>query len=561
MFLRTWPMLLFSLVLLVSRSGASQTGKAVPVRDADAVCGTCHEQILSSYLKTPMANASGLASERLIPGSYQQQAAGVTYNVDVEAGKALLHYKLPTTPPTAGKEELQYFLGSGHLGLTYLYEKNGYWLESPVAYYEKLQGYAMKPGLEADHEMPAALTLNPGCLRCHMSGVQRQVAGTDNLYQKLPFLQVGITCESCHGDTREHVAAKGLAPVVNPIKLSPEKRDSTCIVCHLEGDTSVERRGHAALDFKPGDDIRDYVSYFAYAGANTTKRAVSETEQFNSSRCKLTTGPGMSCMSCHNPHSSPAAAERTSFYRAKCLTCHTQEKFATQHYVATPDCTGCHMPKTGAQNIAHVAWTDHRIRQRPGEAALSLATLGAAVDQGPELVPILDSDNSSRDLALAYYGISVEGVRVARTKALRLLIAAQKLNPDDVPLLQSLGITSEMRGDLAGAASYYQAGLKLDPANLTMNTNLGTLLAKSGDLEAAAVLWRRVFETNQDSPELGQNLALVECQLGNSDRSQQALTKVLTYSPGLLKTRQTLQAIQTGIHPCVIKQGVSAPDR
>ncbi|WP_263382141.1 tetratricopeptide repeat protein [Granulicella arctica] len=498
-----------------------------------------------------MANASGLAMERLYPGAYKQEAAGVEYSVGRDGGKAMLHYKLPTTPPVSGQEQLQYFLGSGHLGLTYLYEKNGYWLESPVAYYERLRGYAMKPGLEPATEMPAALTLNPSCLRCHMSGVQRQVEGTDNLYKQLPFLQVGITCESCHGDAREHVASKGKAAVVNPIKLSPEKRDSTCIVCHLEGDTNVERRGKAGLDFKPGDDIRDYFSYFVYAGATNTKRGVSEIEQFNSSRCKIATGPSMSCMNCHDPHASPAVAERAGFYRAKCLTCHTQEKFATQHFPATPDCTGCHMPKTGSENIAHVAWTDHRIRQRPGETALSLSGLDAPAEQAPELVSILDSEKRPRDVAMAYYGLAVEGIATALPKALQLLTAAVQTNRDDVPLLQALGVISEMKGDNGSAAGYYRAVLQLQPDNMTAGTNLGTLLAKSGDLEAAAAAWTRVFKTNEDVPELGRNLAVVECRLGNKALAEKAMSKLLTYSPGLVEARKTLTAIQSGQHPCV----------
>ena len=166
-----------------------QIRQAAPVREADAVCGKCHGAILQSYLATPMANASGLAVERLLPGTYKHPSSRVTYSISKLSGQAFLQYALPTTPPITGSERLEYFLGSGHLGLTYLYQKNGYWLESPVAYYQKMNAYGMKPGLENAKEMPAALLLNPSCLRCHMSGVQKQVAGTDNLYRQLPFLQ------------------------------------------------------------------------------------------------------------------------------------------------------------------------------------------------------------------------------------------------------------------------------------------------------------------------------------------------------------------------------------
>ena len=525
--------------------GLPRDKAATTVREADAVCSQCHRGIFETYLKTPMANASGLASERLTPGTFRHTQSGVIYMVSNQA-EPTLGYTLPTTPPIEIKERLQYFLGSGHLGLTYLYSKNGYLLESPIAYYANLKGYAMKPGFQRSRELPAALTLNPSCLRCHMSSVNKQVEGTDNLYRGLPFEHVGITCESCHGDSREHVASSGRTPVVNPVNLSPAKRDSTCSVCHLEGDTSVERRDRSVLDFKPGDDLTDFMSYFVYAGENTTQRAVSEIEQFQSSRCRIASGPGMSCMTCHNLHASPTAEERTDFYRAKCLTCHTQDKYVAAHYVATRDCTSCHMPRTGAQNIPHVAWTDHRIRQHPNQPDLqSLPSLT------PELVPILAGPNIARDLALAYYNlVMVEGLTTEKPRAWRMLIAAEKSDPDDPAVLRALGITAQLNQDDAHAEIYYRDVLKKDPENLAAGTNLGTLLAKAGNLQEAANSWQRAFNQNADIPALGQNLAKVQCMLGAKEAAEDTLRTVLLYSPGLVKVRDTLLALEDGRQSC-----------
>jgi predicted CXXCH cytochrome family protein len=528
--------------------GVTQDRVATSVREADSPCGQCHRQILESYLKTPMANASGLATEKLYAGSFTHAPSGVLYAISDQSGQATLNYTLPTNPPTRISERLQYFLGSGHLGLTYLYSKDGYLLESPIAYYSALQGYAMKPGFQRSRELPAALTLNPSCLRCHMSSVQKQVSGTDNLYTGLPFEHVGVTCESCHGESRQHVASRGRIPVVDPIKLSPENRDSTCNICHLEGDTNVERRNRSVLDFKPGDDLNDFLSYFVYVGENTTHRAVSEIEQFNSSRCKIASGQRMSCMSCHDPHTSPSAEERVSFFRAKCLTCHTQVKYATQHYNSNPDCTSCHMPRTGAQNIPHVAWTDHRIRQHPDQPDLAAATT-----QAQELVPILTDKSSPRDLALAYYNlVVVKGLAVERPKAWQMLIAAERSDPDDLAVLRALGITAELNGDDNDAKNYYLAVLKRDPENLPAGTNLGTLLAKGGDVEAAAARWQQTFRQNADIPELGENLAKAQCLLGRKDAAEATLKIVLTYSPGLSHARQALAAMEDGSQPCLI---------
>ena len=150
--------------MLAAGTEAGATG-SVPVREADAVCGACHREILESYLKTPMANASGLATDRLHVGTYQDLPSGMRYAVSgsaadgataalcengglSKAGASQTAGAGATQGTFQGSERLEYFLGSGHIGLTYVYEKNGYWLESPVAFYEKLQGYAMKPGAE-----------------------------------------------------------------------------------------------------------------------------------------------------------------------------------------------------------------------------------------------------------------------------------------------------------------------------------------------------------------------------------------------------------------------------
>jgi len=540
--LRALPLFLLA---VFSLRGLPQDKAATPVRDADAVCSQCHRTIFETYLKTPMANASGLAGERLTPGSFRHAPSGVIYTVSNQAHPTL-NYTLPTAPPIKIKERLYYFLGSGHLGLTYLYSKNGYLLESPIAYYANLKGYAMKPGFQRSRELPAALTLNPSCLRCHMSSVNKQVEGTDNLYRGLPFEYVGITCESCHGDSREHVASGGRTAVVNPVKLSPAKRDSICSLCHLEGDTSVERRDRSVLDFKPGADLTDFMSYFVYAGENTTQRAVSEIEQFQSSRCRIASGPGMSCMTCHNPHASPTAEERTNFYRAKCLTCHAQDKYVAEHYVATRDCTSCHMPKTGAQNIPHVAWTDHRIRQHPGQP--DLETVPART---PELIPILASTSKSRDLALAYYNlVVVKGLTTERSRAWQMLSVAEKSDPEDPAVLRALGIIAQLNQDDAHAKTYYQDVLKKDPENLTAATNLGTLLARAGDLQAAADSWQRAFRQNADIPALGQNLAKAQCMLGSKEAAEDTLRTVLVYSPGMGEVRHTLTALEDGSRSC-----------
>jgi len=525
-----WLLLLFVGILTQALHAA------VPVKQADAVCANCHAEIFNKYLKTPMANASGLAIDHLIPGDFTSASSGTKYRIHAEEGAAWLDYDDPQSPPAKGRMRLDYFFGSGHLGITYLYSLNKYLLESPVAYYTSANGYDMKPGFGGLREMPPAIPMEATCLRCHMSGVQHSDPGSLNHYAEEPFHSGGITCESCHGDTREHVLTGGKVAVVNPVTLDPERRDSICMSCHLEGDVSVEKDGRSPVDFKPGESISRYLSYFVYASAGATARGVSEVEQFNTSMCKRASGSKMSCTNCHDPHYTPPVAERVAFYRGKCLACHNQPSFVREHHPENLDCTSCHMPRSKAENIPHVAWTDHRILRHP---TMNLAD--AAPARSDDLVPIFSPSSTPRDLALAYYAAAMEGHTNDRERAYTMLTAAHQANPDDVQVLRSLGILAGTGGDSHLAGTLFRNVLKLSSTDQTSASNLAVLEAKTGDLQGALALLEPVFNRNQDSLGLAMNLAAVECMLGNGTAARSTIETALKYNPGSRELTTRLQ--------------------
>lgn len=522
-----------SILLLLTVHAAARL--ATPVRVADAPCEKCHRAIYRSYLLTPMANASGLAAERFIPGKFEHRASGVEYTISESGGTPVLSYRDLRDPSVSGHWPLTYFLGSGHLGTTWLYSLNHYLFESPVAWYAASGGYDMKPGLEEATEMLPSLPMESGCLRCHMSAVQPTDADTMNRYSSLPFLHAGITCEACHGDTTQHVLSGGKAPVVNPARLDPERRDSVCISCHLEGDVSVERAGHSVLDYRPGESISEYLAYYVYAKSNPLARGVSEVEQLSQSTCKRMSGDKMSCTSCHDPHYRPAPQQRAAFYRAKCLTCHTAPGFAESHHPENPDCTSCHMPHAGAQNIPHVAWTDHRILRQP-----DLTPTDTAPEPERQLVPIFSPGATSRDLGMAYYKAVLEGNRAVEPQAWSLLRSEQQEIVNDRTALDALGILSAERGDDQTAESSFRRVLTLDPADLTALPNMATLLARQGEIPQAVLLLRRAFARNQDIGGLAMNLARAECMTGDITGAQSTLQKALVYNAGVGKMRRLL---------------------
>lgn len=520
---------------------------ATPVRTADAVCSKCHEQIFQNYLGTPMANASGSAVSGAIPGSFTDEVSGVEYSVFSKDGGVWLAYERPSSKGLSGQQKLDYFLGSGAHARTYLYSLHGYWFESPAVYYAEKHGYDMRPSYHRDKEMPFNLPLNAGCLRCHVSGTQKEDPGTLNHYSGSPFLHVGITCEACHGDTTQHVASGGKTALVNLANLDPERRESVCLNCHLEGDSNIDHRGRSLMNFRPGDRIVDYASYYVRAGAGATNRGVSQVEALDLSMCKRMSGDHMTCTTCHDPHYSPMAAERGTYFRQKCLACHTEPRFATAHYSKTPDCTSCHMPQREAPDLAHSEWTDHRILRQPAAAKPAVPT-----NEEAKLVsvPGIRETPNERDLALAYYNMVENGNIAFAESAWTLLQTAEKADPQDPDVLVTLGFLAEVRGDRSQASEYYQRTLQLDPTRYTAAMNLAVLMARAGKLQDAADLWQKTFGHNEDITGLGMNLAAARCMLGDKTAAEDVLKRVLVYSLDHQPARQELNAMESGEQTC-----------
>ena len=93
--------------------------------------------------------------------------------------------------------------------------------------------------------------------------------------------------QSCHGDAAVHLASGGTAPILNPAKLPPTKRDSICLQCHLEGETAVNLPGRSLAGFQPGENLSDYVTHFVHSGElGPEGRATSQWEALLQSECK-----------------------------------------------------------------------------------------------------------------------------------------------------------------------------------------------------------------------------------------------------------------------------------
>jgi len=555
-------------------SSAPHTQTAeVGERDPNAACAACHEAIYKRYRKTPMANASGLAADGFLSGEFTHEASGVSYRIVEQGGRVYLTFVRDTDESKAGnrlkgRRELRYFIGSGLRGRTYLFEQDGYWFEIPINWYGKKRVWDMAPNYLTAREMPLMLPVDPGCLRCHSSETQPSLPQARNRYAGAPFLTGGITCTECHGDATAHLASVGKTAMMKLDELAPVRRDSVCLNCHLEGQEAVVHQGKRLVDFRPGESIFDYASYFV-SQDRSSARATSQWEALLQSGCKRGAGEKLTCTTCHDPHGSTtgmSTEERASFYRVKCLQCHDAEQaqrtgmagtggqkgFAATHHPENQDCASCHMPRATAQDIAHEQVTDHRIPRVPGRRETSPGTTVAEM-----LMPVgsavgVAGVSSNRDLGLAYALAAARGDRAASERAEQLLTEAELLpeSAEDWELHEQLGVLDQLAGEKDAAAREYQLALAADTYDSVAAGNLALLKAGDRQYAAAIELWKQAFEEDPVQLKAGMNLAIVECGMGRKEAALGTLDRILSFSPDDGRARELAAQIRSGSHRC-----------
>jgi hypothetical protein len=544
------PQLRFIYLWLLFLIAATVAAGGAPTENPDKACAGCHQKIYDSYRKTPMAQASGAATDGLLPGEFTHAASGVHYRLFLRDGRAWLSYDRPNAPPghaLQGEQELLYFVGSGQRGRTYLFEKQDFWFESPVNWYSKQRVWDMNPKSIDAREMPFTLAVDPGCLHCHATAVQPSLPGAKNHFAAQPFLHGGITCQSCHGDATAHLASSGKAPILNPAKLSPGRRDSVCLQCHLEGETAVNMPGRSLAAFLPGEDLSTYVTHFVHAGElGPGGRATSQWEALLQSECKRKSGDRLTCTTCHDPHNSPSAGERVSYFRGRCLTCHGAPAFVSKHHPDQPDCSGCHMPREKSGDVAHEQVTDHRIQRPP---VLSLDQVAA---HSGDLAVVGGETATDRELGLAYFQFAQHGDEQAGHKAMLLLQQAERNGgaQADADLHTALGFMEQMSGDSQAALHEYQAALRVDPSDSVAAGDLAILQARAGDVKGAiaGLHWVSAHDPGDTAASL--DLAMIECATGDPQAATIALQRLLEFSPDDGKARQELAAIESKRERC-----------
>jgi hypothetical protein len=318
-------------------------------------CAKCHAGKAAAQKNTPMGRTSAPVTDSAILASHGKltfQAGRISYQIASVETKNVFTITDGTHNISA---PLTWAFGDGHIGQSYLFERDGNFYESRVSYFDTLKALDFTPsrGLSEPQNIEQAMgrPVTGGelvrCFACHAT------ASTINDKFDRARVTSGITCEACHGPGLNHAVAEQtgqeVGVIFNPSKLSPVDAVDFCGSCH-----------GTWWDVK-------------LAGLVGMANIRAQPYRLEKSRCWGKTGDArLACVACHDPH-QPLVRNSGSYDR-NCLSCHeaaASAKAASDHpgpacKVSTKDCASCHMPKYD-DSAMHYRFTDHYIRVvRPG---------------------------------------------------------------------------------------------------------------------------------------------------------------------------------------------------
>ncbi len=346
-------------------------------------------------------------------------------------------------------KKLEFAIGSGTNGTTYLVKRGDSLFEAPLSYYARIGSWGFSPGYEME-DAGFSRPIQTGCLSCH-SGRVEPVPNRPGAYRDPVFRELAIGCENCHGPGQLHVNERSRKvpvtgklddSIVNPAKLPGWLADNICMNCHQGTAARILQPGKEYLDFRPGTPLDETVAIFeppAQPGAAVSP-LLEHYSMMTLSKCYRESNGRLSCTTCHDPHVQPRS-ESASYFRSKCLGCHTAASCKVAAGTRGDDCAGCHMPKENVSQIAHSVLTNHRITSR-NDQSLPKEAFQRTTEELPDLVHLNripgKKDKVPAITLLRAYGELASSQPQYGRRYVETLQEAAKTNPDDPAVLSAL---------------------------------------------------------------------------------------------------------------------------
>jgi predicted CXXCH cytochrome family protein len=383
----------------------------------------------------------------------------------------------------------------------------------------------------------------PRCVECHNTWFEH-VPGTRSQYKR-DGLVLGVTCESCHGPGRDHVAFHQANPenqlphaIVRPAFLTRERKMDLCAQCHSN---AINHRG-PAFSYRPGEPLEKH--YKAVTPRYPENDHVANQGKYlRQSKC-FQKSDTMTCLTCHNPHRREGPGHNAAVQRS-CLKCHKPAACREQERLPQAvrgNCVGCHMPARVWMNVHFHTDNDeyvppirrhqHRIAVYPTarqEVLLawhrqqSDAHSRQEADRLTEALVkhwLAEAENRRRDHRfLAAIGAIREALHLRATPALREKLREAVAVQARIDANLVLGLHQIDRREFSQASATLEKLLAVKPDHAVAHGKLGTAYANIGQKQKAIEHWQAVARSDPDSPYGSMMLAWLAYSQGNTEEA------------------------------------------
>jgi len=486
-------------------------------------CKECHEEVYHAYMNTPTGHSMSRVSENNVIEKFPQDyviydsTKNYYYEMLKKDGKFYqMEYRLDTDGNIIHERwmEAQYIIGSGSNLRIYLFEENGMFYQLPLTWYVHKQKWDMSPGYREFNNNRFSRYAGSMCFSCH-NGHMRQVKDANNRYENP--IHTGIGCEDCHGPGDLHVRQTkkeelsdipdNAKTIVNPVKLSPERRNDVCLQCHIEGKSWALHDMKSWFDFRPGLLLKNHRS--VYTTSRQTKHTFLVADTGNRmflSPCFIGSHGQLTCDFCHSSHRT-YEVDKIKFNRQSCMRCHPIEGLPmreSRFIESRENCNRCHMNKAPIDNTLHgVIDTDHWIR---------INSDWDKIDWTPErqhteeliLTPIVDNKDSASNIrhgiAYAEYYFNENRSKYYIDSASYYLRKGLKLVPENIYGNYYLGKIESIKRNFQDSEKYLKKTIKLDPEFSDAYYELALLYKKKNNFDEAIASVKKAIEYKKNEP-------------------------------------------------------------
>lgn len=324
--------------------------------EGSTVCRSCHEGQFKDWMASDHFRAMQLPADSTVLGNFNNAsftADGITSRFFKKDGRFFIN-----TQGDDGKNhdyEVAYTFGYYPLQ-QYLVSFPGGRLQATRVSWDSREGkwFNQYPGERIHHHdwlhwTGNSQNWNTMCASCHSTNLRKNYSFESDSYNT-KWDEINVSCESCHGPGREHVAYanseeyKGGKRVTGAALMygketDPERQINTCAPCHTRM-TELPKAGGVSQELLD-KMIPQIISNEFYHPDGQIRDEDYEYGSFTQSKMFHN---NVRCSNCHNPHSGRIKEEGNKL----CLSCHKPEYDSKTHHFHGEEtegskCVNCHM--------------------------------------------------------------------------------------------------------------------------------------------------------------------------------------------------------------------------